>query len=945
VAAPAAVSDSRVPNNRVPADLLEADMVAEVSVFDPDIEGQQIELIYTQAVAAITAAFILACLLAGGLWAVADHTYLTLWLVAQSVQTLGRLVLVLRYRRASEQDRAAAKWMLLFFVGTLVSGIVWGSLGLLFSFSWPVEYQTLTLLSLAGIVSGAISSYAAIMSIYIAFMVPCILIPAQTMLIYSSSLQANLGLILMLFAGVLVIIARNYNRNVVRSLQLGMENQSLVSSMRSANKTLQDEIMARECTQKSLVSEQRLFTNGPVTVYRCAVTEGWPIEYISGTVSQFGYSAIELMQMKGFYSEIVYPDDRQRVKDAWALTGSSGSGSTGIDYRIKCVDGSARWVYDYSVPVRDDSGNITHHSGYLLDITDRKSSEYELQQEKERAEVTLYSIAEAVVTTDVNGQIEYLNPRAEELTGWECEMARGLSVSRVFSLFDEESQAFIEEPFSESLRTAETLSSRSDIVLSRNDGQKYTIRYSASPIMSNAGTPLGVILIFHDVTDTRNMERQLSYAATHDTLTGLLNRSEFEVQLGHAIEYAGKSSDEHVLFHVDIDQLKIVNDTGSHEAGDELLRRFSALLKDCLRDSDAIARLGGDEFGALLKSCTVESAAILAADILKSVKEMRFTSGDRVFEISTSIGMTQISAQSRGATHVMSEANLACQAAKDLGGNRSHVYRSSDAELMRRHDEMQWVSKIAEAIKADRLVLYYQTIAPVVPVNDGSVHFEVLVRMLDERGELIMPDKFLPAAERYNLIIGIDRWVISHSFAWYSEHCQGADGQCSYTMAINLSGTSITDADLHRHIKNEMKKYAIPPGSICFEVTETAAISNLSAASDFINDLRKLGCRFALDDFGSGLSSFGYLKNLPVDYLKIDGSFVRDMDIDDVNYAMVSAIQQLGKIIGIKTIAEFVENDSIMGMLSDLGVDYAQGYAISRPQPLDEFDIEALRSA
>ena len=939
------MSESQSRNTMLPDGLLEPDMVTEVSVFDPDVEGQQIELIYTQAGAAISAAFILSLLVAAGLWAVADRTYLTLWLVAQTVQTLLRLGLVLRYRKATEQDKASPKWMVLFFVGALVAGIIWGCIGVIFSFSWPLVYQSFVLLSLAGIVAGAISSYAVMMSVYVAFMVPCILIPAQSMLAYSSSLQTNLGLILMLFAGVLVVIARNYNKSVVSSLRLRTKNQSLVTSLRAANRKLQDEIKVRESIQQSLTSEQQLFTNGPVTVFRVLAEKGWPFEYVSGTVSQFGYRADMLVSEHASFSDIIHPDDLQRVVKAWSLSSSRGTRSIGIDYRLKCQDGRIRWVYEYSVPVRNDAGEITHFTGYLLDITERKSSEYELQQEKERAELTLHSIAEAVITTDVNGQIEYLSPRAEELTGWDREMARGLPVARVFSLFDGDSQTFIEGAVSRCLQANANLMPNDDALLSRNDGRQYTMRYSASPIMSNAETPLGVILVFHDMTDTRNMERELSYVATHDALTGLLNRSEFELQLNHAIGYAGKSDDEHVLMHVDIDQLKIVNDTGSHEAGDELLRQFSNTLKQCLRESDDIARLGGDEFGALLKNCSIESARALAEKILVAVKQLRFTNDERVFEISISIGMTVINQQSRRATHSMSEADLACQAAKDMGGNRYHVYTSSDEELMRRQDEMQWVSRISEAILEDRLVLFGQLIAPIVPVEDGGLHFEVLVRMLDDRGDLVMPGRFLPAAERFNLITGIDRWVVSHSFAWYAEHCMAEYDQALDMMSINLSGASICDPDIQQHIKTAMKKYGVPPASVCFEITETAAITNLSAASEFMHELRKLGCRFALDDFGSGLSSFGYLKNLPVDYLKIDGTFVRDMDTDDVNHAMVSAIQQLGNILGIETIAEFVENDNIVEMLSELGVDYAQGYAIAMPKPLKEFDVGVRRMA
>ncbi len=922
---------------RTADDLPEADLVAGVDVFDPDVEGQQIELVYTQALTAIIGAFVVSCLVVGGLWRIADHGYLIVWLVAQFVQTVVRLGLVLAYRRASEQDKLSSKWMALFFVGTLVAGTTWGCIGLIFSFAWPLEYQIFTLLSLAGIVSGAVSSYAAVMSIYIAFMLPCILITAQSMLVYNSNLQANIGLILMLYAAVLIIIARNYNHSVVKTLQLRTENQALVDSMRITNGVLQKEIRDRENIEKSLLSEQQLFTSGPVTVFRCSAVDNWKIEYISATVSQYGYSADLLVKGQFSYREIVHPADVQRVANAWKLNGAAGSRPVGIDYRVRCRDGSLRWVYDYSVPIREAGGEVMHYSGYILDITERKSSEYELQQEKERAEVTLHSIAEAVVTTDVNGQIEYLSPRAEELTGWDCQMARGLPVTRVFSLFSDDSQSLVEEAVSRCLREHETHAPNSDVTLDRNDGKQYMIRYSASPIMSNADTPLGVILVFHDLTDTRKMEQQLSYVATHDALTGLLNRSEFERQLDASIEYTRKSGDQHVLLHVDIDQLKVINETGSHDAGDDLLRRFSGLLNDCLRDSDAIARLGGDEFGALLKSCTIDGAKVLAGKILSAVKDLRFTSGDRVFEIGTSIGLTLVSEHSRGATHTMSEADLACQAAKDLGGSRAHIYTSSDEELMRRQDEMQWVSKISEAILADRLVLYYQLITPLQPSENDGLHFEVLVRMKDEQGNLIMPGRFLSAAERYNLITGVDRWVITHSLAWYAEHRERSSGKCTDVMAINLSGMSICDPGIQRHIMIAMRKFGISPESVCFEITETAAISNLSAAADFIHELRKLGCRFALDDFGSGLSSFSYLKNLPVDYLKIDGSFVRDMDTDDVNYAIVSAVQQLGSVMGIKTIAEFVENEAIIEMLTRLGVDYGQGYAISMPQPLDEF--------
>jgi len=293
----------------------------------------------------------------------------------------------------------------------------------------------------------------------------------------------------------------------------------------------------------------------------------------------------------------------------------------------------------------------------------------------------------------------------------------------------------------------------------------------------------------------------------------------------------------------------------------------------------------------------------------------------------------------------MIEADLACHAAKEAGGNRVHMYHQGDQSLARRHSEMQWVTKLADAIKSDRLVLYCQDIVPVVPDQKSGHHFEVLVRMLDDNGGIIPPDTFLPAAERYNLVSSLDRWVVSHSFAWYSRHCTSTGVSGLDTIAINLSGASVTDSGFLEHIKNEMKNHQVPAGVICFEVTETAAVANIEAAAEFINELKHLGCRFALDDFGSGLSSYTYLKNLPVDYLKIDGSFVRDMETDTIDCAMVSSIHQLARVIGIKTIAEFVENEGIRNKLAEIGVDYAQGYGISRPMPLLEMDVASMRSA
>ncbi|MFW2438396.1 MAG: diguanylate cyclase domain-containing protein, partial [Arenicellales bacterium] len=799
-------------------------------VFGHDLEKQQVELVYTQSTAALLTAFILAAFVTFGLWGVADHGQLLFWLGAQFTLTAARFTLIYQYKHAREEQLASFRWTALFFSGALLSGILWGCLGLLFSFSWPVEYQTLAVMSLAGVLAGAISSYGAMLSVYLAFMVPAILIPAQAMLIHNSSISHNTGFLLMLYAGVLLAIAKNYNRNVVKTLQLLEENKVLLRETSDTNVALQEEVSSRHHVQKKLLRERQLFTKGSVTVFRCSAEHGWPIEYISETISQYGYDSKQLVEEKTGYASLVHESDVERLAGAELQSGHDGTHYIGIDYRFICRNGDIRWVYSYSIPVKDDDGVLAHYAGYILDITDRKQAEFDLEQSRERAQVTLHSIADAVITTDVNGQVEYLNPRAEELTGWESRIARGVPLWRIFSLFDEESQVSIDEPVRQCLQYSKVIKSGNDASLKRRDGTRFSVQYSVSPILFESGSALGVILVIHDVTEARQMQQKISYQATHDALTGLINRKEFEKRLGYAIESVLYAHENHVLCYLDIDQLKIINDTCSHESGDALIMEVTSLIQGCLRESDVLARLGGDEFGVLLKNCSLDGAVELVDSMLAVIRDLHFSRCNRVFDVTASFGMAAIDADTGNAPEVMIEADLACHAAKEAGGNRVHMYHQGDQSLARRHSEMQWVTKLTDAIRADRLVLYCQDIVPVVADKKSGHHCEVLVRMLDDNDGIIPPDRFLPAAERYNLISSLDRWVVSHSFAWYSRHCTGTGLD---TLAINLSGASVTDGGFLEHIKNEMKNYQVPAGVICFEVTETAAVANIEVAAEF----------------------------------------------------------------------------------------------------------------
>ena len=435
----------------------------------------------------------------------------------------------------------------------------------------------------------------------------------------------------------------------------------------------------------------------------------------------------------------------------------------------------------------------------------------------------------------------------------------------------------------------------------------------------------------------RQAEALLRYQANHDALTGLYNRREFEARLEQALGSALQEGRTHALGYIDLDQFKIVNDTCGHIAGDELLKQVGLLLKDCVREADILARLGGDEFGMLLENCDMTQASRIAGEMLDSFREFRFNWMDKTFDIGASVGLVSINADSRSAAELMSCADVACYMAKDMGRNRIHEYRIEDADLAKRHGEMHWVAAITKALHESRFRLYGQNISTVGQDDGGRRRYEVLVRMLDESGEVVAPGAFIPAAERYNLMPAIDRWVVERVFN--SLAMQHRDDNGVLPMAsINLSGTTINEESFLVFVKRRMKELNLPPDTVCFEITETAAITNLKTAVKFMTDLKEFGIRFSLDDFGSGLSSFSYLKTLPVDFLKIDGGFIKDIVHDPIDYAIVDAINKIGHVMGLKTIAEFVENEAIFETLKTLGVDFAQGFWLHKPEPLAAID-------
>ncbi|BCB27850.1 hypothetical protein SKTS_27360 [Sulfurimicrobium lacus] len=555
-----------------------------------------------------------------------------------------------------------------------------------------------------------------------------------------------------------------------------------------------------------------------------------------------------------------------------------------------------------------------------------------LFSEKKKAQVTLSSIGDAVITTDTQGRIEYLNPVAEQIFATSLSEARSKRLAELGTLLFEHSRKEAGNLVERCLHRGGLPEQYNTLVLVRDERREIYLEPSAAPMRDQNGKAFGVVLVLRNTTQTHELTSQLSHQATHDALTGFFNRHEFEYRIKQAIHDAHVSNSEHTLLYMDLDQFKVINDTCGHIAGDELLKQYTAKLASRLRQDDILARIGGDEFGLLLQNSTTEQALAFANKILELTQHFRFVWEDKTFSIGISIGLINIDRESASVMHIMSRVDAACHMAKEAGRNRIYVHDEADQALHARHGEMEWTPRITKALEEQRMELHYQPIVQRDAPADLVSHYEILIRMRSESGQLIAPGAFLPAAERYNLIATIDRWVVSTYFRWLAEH--PGHLQALELGSVNLSGNSLGDDGCLTHIENALKEFAIPPEKICFEITETEAIANLGKATHFINRLKNHGCKFALDDFGSGFSSYAYLKKLPVDFLKIDGMFVKDIASDAADYAMVESINHIGHVMGRKTIAEFVENQRIMDTLSKLGVDYMQGYGIAKPRPL-----------
>jgi len=573
----------------------------------------------------------------------------------------------------------------------------------------------------------------------------------------------------------------------------------------------------------------------------------------------------------------------------------------------------------------------------IRDLTKWQRAQEILFREKEQGFVTLASIADGVITTDVTETITYMNPTAERLTGWRTTEALGQTLSTVLTLVSDTTRQPIESIPARCLHEGRAVDLADGVLLVRRDGTEVAIGDSAAPLRDRNGATIGVVIVFHDVTERRRAARTLAHDATHDALTGLVSRKEFERRLARVLAEVAAGVGEHALCYLDLDRFKLVNDAGGHEAGDSVLRTIGSLLQGRLRSRDTVGRLGGDEFGALLEHCSLAKAEEIAASLQRAIESVPYVWGERTFSLGVSIGVVPITAATGRPADLLRAADDACYAAKRAGGNRVRLGRVDAAPGVQQQEvESHRITRLNRALAESRFQLYSQAIVPLVPEPRGRPRCEILLRLPVEHGGLETPDSFIPQAERSHLMPAIDRWVVRQTVAllgqWQRDHPECELPLC----AINLSASSLDDADLVPAVREYLTQQRLPPDALCFEIAEAAALGNYAQLVRFISEIRATGCGVGLDDFGNSLTSFAYRKALSVDFVKISGHYVRGIVDDPVYGTLVSTVNEVGRIMGIVTIAEEVENETILHKLRALGVGYAQGHAVAPPLPLTD---------
>jgi len=760
-----------------------------------------------------------------------------------------------------------------------------------------------------------------------------------------------LGLLCLLFAliAALILVLYGLQRRELRSIaQLSQQLQGIASGGRLPERvelgsdkaeiaglvTAVNNLLTRAAggTEHDTAQAPRLFADLGDRIHEAVLVHREVILYANRQFASFvGVDRVDLVGRRladlvpPEYSELVSENIRRR------LSGEPAAERYEID--MVGLQGQLSRLEISSTPVDFDHGSALLITGVEI-IPTQTTPALRLGGDgaSEPQLLALQSLAEAIIATDKDGRITFLNPAAEHLTGSAAAGALGKLLEDIVSLVDETDRRLLSDPVHQALTSGAPVNlSRRALLLSRTNGNERSIELSASPIRNSAQELIGAVVLLHDVTEMRGLARQMSYQATHDALTGLVNRREFERRLEEAIESGHRGDGQHVLCYLDLDRFKIVNDSSGHLAGDSMLREVAKLLRDAVRDSDTVGRLGGDEFGTLLVGCPLDKARQIADDLTRSVGEYRFVWKDKIFNIGVSVGLVEISRESGTLEELLAAADTACYVAKKQGSGRVVVYSARDEALARHTGEIQWLQRLQGALKENRFHLYQQVIVA-AHGDDGGPALEVLLRLQDEAGHELPPSEFMRAAERYRLMGLVDRWVVQTTFAALGRGAIPVPAHRS--VAINVSGQTLGDAQFLEFVVECFDSSGVAPAQVCFEINESAVVANLDHARRFVGVLHGMGCQFALDDFGSGVGSFSNLKNLPLDYLKIDGSFMRNLARDTVNQAMVAAMLKLARTLNFKVIAEQVEDAASVEVARRMGVDYLQGYAIGRPQPL-----------
>lgn len=715
--------------------------------------------------------------------------------------------------------------------------------------------------------------------------------------------------------------------NWIRSVGNAERHDGVITRIAGAVQDITEKVRAEQLRQRMTVATE----SGEIGIWDYEVDSGL-LDWDSVMHALYGLKPGERALTYEDWLARLHPDDRAGAVGALKMSLNTGR-PFATEFRIVRDDGEIRHIRA--------SGRITTRQGDLpqrmvganWDITKLRRLAADLAEQHELMHTTLQSIGDAVITTDAHGRITWMNPVAERISGWDSACAIARDSGDILQIFHQDSFEKLENPIAVCLATGKVTGLATQTVLRARDGQSYSIEDTVAVIRNEHGVVLGAVMVFRDVTEQRRYANEMSYRATHDALTGLINRAEFEVRLKRVLTTAREDGSQHSLMYIDLDQFKPVNDTCGHAVGDQLLCQVAHILKSNVRARDTVARLGGDEFALLLERCPQEQALRIGEKICGRMEEFRFCHDGRRFRIGTSIGLVTMDGSWKSTAQVMQAADTSCYLAKEGGRNRVNVWTDTDSVVAARNGDTNWATRIEQALDEDRFALFAQKIHA-LDGESTKLHAEVLIRLVADDGSIIAPGAFLPAAERFHLATRIDRWVVRHALKFLSFL---PDRNALNLLCVNLSGQSIGDKMFHRFMAEALAELdAELRGCLCLEITETSAITNMEDAAEFVDRVRAMGVKVALDDFGAGASSFGYLKSLKVDFIKIDGQFITGLVENPLDDAAVRCFADVAHVVGVKTVAEFVDKPEVLAQLKRIGIDYGQGFMLHRPGPIED---------